>query len=147
MNGRESGVSEVTMDYNVFESSSNIVVFYLVFNQKHEQTSLHIQSYSSSPSFSHSSKSSKCCLRCSTVYSLTSPCRIISSISTLPSMSTLPATGLSQIAFGFLQQIIPQKQKIYRYLQTSVQLCNYESVPISGPEEVVLRFNACDWIP
>ena len=30
-----------TIDCNVFESSNNIVVFYFVFNQKHEQTSLH----------------------------------------------------------------------------------------------------------
>ena len=31
------------MDYNVFESSNGnlIVVFYFVFNQKQEQTSLH----------------------------------------------------------------------------------------------------------
>ena len=29
------------MDNNVFESLNNIVVFYFVFNQKHEQTSLH----------------------------------------------------------------------------------------------------------
>ena len=41
MNARESGASEVTMDYNVFESSNNIVVFYFVFSQKHDQTSLH----------------------------------------------------------------------------------------------------------
>ena len=130
----------------MFESSNDIVLF-ILFSIRNMIKVHCIQSYSSSPSFSHSSKSSKCCLRCSTVYSLTSPCRIISSISTLPSTSTLPATAISANYFRLFTTINSTKENDIPVLVSECSTCNYESAPISGPEEIVLRFNACDWIP